>query len=112
MRRVTNGELILPDIQTFHFPTRWKYDVLRALLYFAESGVVYDKRMDEAMELLSSKFRRGYLLRGAAYPGREHFRYETTRAGAMNTLRGLIVLKAYDPDLYRTLLRKIVVLPD
>ena len=47
LRRETDGELILPYITEFHFPTRWKYDVLRALVYFASILYPYDFRMEK-----------------------------------------------------------------
>ncbi|MBT2570747.1 hypothetical protein [Planococcus sp. ISL-110] len=40
MRRKSNNEITLPYIVDFHFPTRWKYDVLRALSYFRPSIIL------------------------------------------------------------------------
>jgi hypothetical protein len=99
-RRLATGEPILPRITEFHFPTRWKYDLLRALLYFAAAAHPYDPRMDEGMDILRERFRRGYLGKGATYTGKLHFSMEPGRAGAMNTIRGLRVLRVYDPAIF------------
>lgn len=111
-RRATTGEPILPAITEFHFPTRWKYDLLRALLYFAASGCPYDPRMDEGMDILRQKFGRGYLMKGSTYAGKIHFPMESSGAGAMNTLRGLRVLRAYDEPLFREKLAGTIRLAD
>ena len=63
------------------------------------------------MDLLRSRFRKGYLPRGSTYSGLLHFRMETGRMGAMNTLRGLRVLRQYDPGLCEQLLRQPLTLP-
>jgi hypothetical protein len=101
MRRETNGELIFSTITEFHFPERWKYDVLKSLVYFASVGHTYDPRMAEALDLLKARLYKGYLGRGSAHGGRLHFKMETGKLGSMNTLRGLRVLKTYDPETYR-----------
>lgn len=106
MRSKSTNEIILPYIVDFHFPTRWKYDVLRALSYFAAINYPYEPALKEGLELLKKKFERGYLIKGPTLTGRIHFHMETTRIGAMNTLRGLIVLKYYDPDYYNEIIRK------
>jgi hypothetical protein len=102
-RRESDQSIILPYITQFHFPTRWKYDVLRALLYFASTGQPFDPRMTEALNLLQAGFAKGYLGRGTTWSGRIHFKMETGKIGQMNTLRGLVVLKSYDQALYEKL---------
>lgn len=111
MRRESNNEIILPYITDFHFPTRWKYDVLRALCYFAAIGYPYEPAMEEGFTLLKKKFEKGYLTKGPTYSGRLHFGMETSRIGAMNTLRGLIVLKHYDPAFYNETINKEIAVP-
>jgi hypothetical protein len=37
-RRKSTGEVVNPSWLQFSFPTRWHYDVLRALEYFREAG--------------------------------------------------------------------------
>src|SRR5512134_1514368 len=54
-RRKTTGEVVDPTWLQFSFPTRWHYDVLRALDYFRSVGDVPDSRLDEAIEVLRSK---------------------------------------------------------
>lgn len=96
MRREENNQIILPYIDQFHFPTRWKYDVLRALSYFAYIKYPYDPRMEEGLEILKKKIKKGFLTKGSTYSGRIHFQMETSKIGSMNSLRGLLVLKQYD----------------
>jgi hypothetical protein len=51
----STGEVIDPAWLEFSFPTRWHYDVLRALEYFRSAGGPPDPRVAEAVELLVSK---------------------------------------------------------
>lgn len=106
MHRESTNEIILPYIVQFHFPARWKYDVLRALVYFAAIGHPHDPAMDEGLALLKKKFEKGYLTKGPDHSGRLHFKMETKRVGAMNTLRGLMVLKHYDRTFYEDIVTK------
>lgn len=106
LRRESDNEIILPYITQFHFPTRWKYDVLRALSYFASIEYTYDSRMEEGITLLKKRMNKGYLTKGSTYAGRIHFPMETTRIGSMNSLRGLLVLKHYDYEYYCNLICK------
>lgn len=106
MRRESTGEIILPYFVQFHFPTRWKYDVLRALSYFAAIRYPYEPAFDEGLDLLKKKFDKGYLTRGSQYTGRVHFQLETTKIGTMNTLRGLLVLKHFDLEYYNEIINK------
>jgi hypothetical protein len=60
MRRKSDGELVDPGFLQFSFPTRWWYDVLRALDYFrsaAAPGAAPDPRLDEALHLVRDKHR-------------------------------------------------------
>lgn len=104
MRRERDGELMFSYIDKFHYPTRWKYDVLRALVYFAKEHVPYDKRMDEALQLLKKRFHNGILPKGPIHTGRTHFPLESEDIKRMNTLHGLIVLKEYDTKTYETMI--------
>jgi hypothetical protein len=112
LRRATTGELIFPHIDAFHFPTRWKYDLLRALVYFTSIDYPYDPRMDEGMDILRERFASGFLSKGSTYAGKVHFPMETARAGAMNTLNGLRVLRAFDPALFAQRINGTIRLPD
>ena len=52
-RRKSTGEVVNPAWLQFSFPTRWHYDVLRALDYFRSAGDAPDPRMDEAIAVCS-----------------------------------------------------------
>ena len=90
-------EIISPAWTMLSFPSRWKYDILRALLYFADAAVPYDHRMDDAMALLLAKRRKdGTWPVQAKHPGQVHFDMEPTGGRSrFNTLRSLRVLNAY-----------------
>jgi hypothetical protein len=100
----THHEPMFPSITEFHYPTRWFYDVLKVLEYFESVKHPNHPSMKEALDLLKSKFHRGYLTKGTTHSGRLHFKLEETYAGRMNTFRGLKVIKFYDPDLYQQLI--------
>ena len=104
MYRLTNGEIIISYITDFHFPTRWKYDVLRVLVYFASVNYKTVPELNEGLSLLKKKFHKGYLLKGPTFTGRLHFKMENGKIGTMNTLRGLMVLKVFDPDEYNRII--------
>lgn len=106
MYRESTNEIVLPYIVQFHFPTRWKYDVLRALSYFAGIRYPYVPALEDGLNLLKKKIKRGYLTKGATYPGKLHFPMSNNKIGAMNTLRGLLVLKYYDLDFYNEMISK------
>lgn len=90
------GEIIDPKFLLLAFPTRWKYDIHRALYHFADATLPYDARMKEALLLLMEKQRKdGTFPRGPSYSGSVHFPLEEGRRGRFNTLRCLRILKAY-----------------
>ena len=99
-RSVRTGEIINPDFIKFHYPMRWKYDAFRALEYFATAGRPYEPRMQEAIDIVIKGMKKGFISKGSQYSGKLHFQLETTKAGRFNTLRALIILKAYAPDHY------------
>jgi hypothetical protein len=83
----------------FSFPTRWHYDVLRALEYFRSSGDDPDPRLGEAIELLRSKQQpEGSWLLEHTHPGEVHFVLEDGdgQPSRWNTLRALRVLRWYE----------------
>lgn len=106
MYRESTNEIILPSIVQFHFPTRWKYDVLRVLSYFAGIRYPYEPSLEDGLNILKKKIERGYLTKGTTYPGKIHFPLNNTKIGAMNTLRGLFILKYYDVDFYYEIISK------
>ena len=58
-RRLATGEVANEQFLSFTYPTRWRYDVLRALDYFRAAaqfgGTMPDSRLGPAIELLRSK---------------------------------------------------------
>ena len=94
-RRASTGEVVDPAWLQLSFPTRWHYDVLRALDYFRSAGPP-DRRTAEAVELLRSKRQpdgRWHLEN--THPGDVHFTLEDGdgRPSRWNTLRALRVLR-------------------
>ena len=98
-RRKSTGEVVNPAWLQFSFPTRWRYDVLRALEYFRSAADAPDARMDEAIELLRSKQQPdGTWLLENTHPGKVHFTLEDGdgRPSRWNALRALRVLRWYE----------------
>ena len=97
-RRKTTGEVVRPTYLEFSFPTRWHYDVLRALDYFRETGEPPDPRVYEAIELLQSKKQSdGTWLLEHTHKGKVHFNLEDGdgHPSRWNTLRAVRVLRWY-----------------
>lgn len=91
------GKIIDKKMLMLSYPSRWRYDILRALDYFRFSGAAYDTRMDDAFQILLKKQRgdNRWPLQ-AKHPGQTHFDMETTGvASRWNTLRALRVLKYF-----------------
>ena len=98
-RRLSTGEVIDHNWTLFSFPTRWHYDVLRGLDYLRSAGVVPDKRLAEAIDLV--KKRRGEDGRWPLqnpYPGQTHFDMDEGegKPSRWNTLRAMRVLDWYE----------------
>jgi hypothetical protein len=99
IRRKSTGDVVNPAWLRCSFPTRWHYDVLRALDYFRSVGDAPDPRMSEAIDLLRSKQQPdGTWLLENTHPGKVHFALEDgdARPSRWNTLRALRVLSWYD----------------
>jgi hypothetical protein len=99
VRRKSTGGVVNPAWLQFSFPTRWHYDVLRALEYFRSVGDLPDSRLDEAMDLLRSKQQPdGTWLLENTHPGKVHFALEDgdSRPSRWNTLRALRVRSWYE----------------
>lgn len=98
-RRKSTGAIVNPEWLQFSFPTRWHYDVLRALDYFRAAGERPDARMNEAIDLLRRKQQPGgvWLLENP-HRGKVHFELEEgdLRPSRWNTLRALRVLRWFD----------------
>ena len=98
-RRKSSGEIVDPAWLKFSFPTRWHYDVLRALEYFRTVGDPPDRRMEEAIDLLRSKRQSdGSWLLENTHPGAIHFLFDDGDGlpSRWNTLRALRVLRWYE----------------
>jgi hypothetical protein len=91
------GEIINKNFLNFPYPSRWYYDILRALDYFRSSGAEYDRRLQPALEVLLKKRRKDNRWNQMAkHPGQEHFEMEKAgQPGRWNTLRAMRVLKYF-----------------
>ncbi len=92
------GEIIHPAMLIPAYPTRWKYDILRALEYFREAGAPYDERMREALEIITQKRTRdGRWKVPAHYPGAVHVEMERSgEVSRWNTLRAMRTIEYFD----------------
>jgi len=92
------GEIIDRKLLMLSYPSRWRYDILRALEYFRLARVKYDPRMDDAVRILLKKRRTdGRWPLQARHPGQTHFDMEKTgQVSRWNTLRALRVLQHLD----------------
>lgn len=98
-RRKSTGAIVDPAWLQLSFPTRWQYDVLRALDYFRAVGDTPDARLAEAIDLLRAKQQPdGTWLLENTHPGMIHFALEDGdgRPSRWNTLRALRVLDWYE----------------
>ncbi|MBU1660586.1 MAG: hypothetical protein KKD28_03845 [Chloroflexi bacterium] len=91
------GEIIDQRMLMLSYPSRWRYDILRALDYFRFSGVKYDPRMQDALTILKEKRHKDnkWPLQ-AKHPGKVHFEMEKKREPSRwNTLRAMRVLNHF-----------------
>lgn len=91
------GEIIHKDFLRLPYPSRWKYDILRALDYFQYAKIPWDDRMTPAIEVIKSKRRKdGTWPVQSKHPGAQHFEMEKAgKPSRWNTLRALRVFKRY-----------------
>jgi hypothetical protein len=94
------GEIIDKKWLMLSYPSRWRYDILRALCHFQAAGAPYDPRLDDALAILKQKRRKdGTWPVQAKHAGQTHFDMEKTGGPSRwNTLRALRVLKSYKPE--------------
>jgi hypothetical protein len=95
-RRASTGEIIDPRFTMFSYPTRWHYDVLRALDYLRSTGQPADERCGMALDLVVAKRDdEGVWLLENTHQGPVHFRMERPDGSPSrwNTLRALRVLR-------------------
>ena len=91
------GETIDKRMTMLSYPSRWYYDILRALDYFQAAGIRYDPRIGPALDILKSKQRKDQTWPlQAKHPGETHFDMEKPgKPSRWNTLRALRVLKHF-----------------
>jgi hypothetical protein len=92
------GDVINPNFLKLYYPSRWYYDILKALDYFRVSKVKYDKRMDDAINvILEKRTVDGQWKLASKHPGQTHFEMEKSgKPSRWNTLRVLRVLRHFD----------------
>jgi hypothetical protein len=95
--KTKTGNIINSKFLILFYPCRWYYDILKALDYFRDSGEHYDKRMEDALQvILSKRTEEGLWKLPARHNGQVYFEME--KAGTRsrwNTLRALRVLKHF-----------------
>ncbi len=93
------GETIHRDFLKLPYPSRWKYDILRALDYFQQVRIDWDDRMEDALQVLQQKRNtHGSWNVQAAHPGQVHAVMEKAgKPSRWNTLRALRVLRYFNP---------------
>ena len=91
------GAVIRAEFLRFTYPPRWKYNLLRALDYFAGCAAPWDERLSDALAVVASKRRPdGRWLSVAPLAGELHpLMEEPRRPSRWNTLLALRVLKAF-----------------
>ena len=91
-----SGEVIHPSFLKLSYPSRWKYDVLRALDYLRRVDGLGDPRVGDALDVLAKKRRKdGRWTVQAKHAGQVHFDMEKAgKPSRWNTLRALRVVRS------------------
>ena len=101
-RRASTGETVDPRFLMPSFPTRWYYDVLRALDYFRLARPERDERCADAIDLLRAKMLPfGLWKLELTHQGPTLFEFDGEHEGFPSrwiTLRALRVLRWWDGD--------------
>ncbi|MDX9848236.1 MAG: prenyltransferase/squalene oxidase repeat-containing protein [Tenuifilaceae bacterium] len=94
------GEVIDKRFLMLSYPSRWRFDILRALVYFQQAQVPYDPRMADAIEVLLHKRRPdGTWPLQAKHSGQTHFDMEPlSKPSRWNTLRAMRVVNYFKLD--------------
>ncbi len=94
------GETIDERFLMLSFPSRWRYDILRALDWFARAKRPRDPRLEPALDVLARKRRTdGTWPLQLKHPGAVHFDMEPIGGPSRwNTLRAARVMAAYQGD--------------
>jgi len=93
-RSSTTGNIVHTAMTRFHFPPRWRHDVLRALDYFQTAYATPDERLTDAIDLVLKRRRKdGRWLLPSRYKGAVFFELEVSgQPSRWNTLRAMSVL--------------------
>jgi len=94
------GKIINKDFLKLTYPSRWRYDILRALDYFQHAKVKWDDRMKPAIQILLKKQHKDSSWNvQAKHPGQVHFEMEKAgKPSRWNTLRAMRVLKHFEME--------------
>lgn len=94
------GEIINKDFLKLSYPSRWRYDILRALDYFQYAGKKWDDRMKEAFGVIQKKRNKnGTWNMQAAHPGQVHFIMEKAgKPSRWSTLRAMRAIKHFETE--------------
>jgi hypothetical protein len=98
-RSLRTGEVIDERWLRFSFPTFWHYDVLRGLDYMRDAGIKPDRRVHEAIEVVTERHHQnGRWPLNLLHRERIPLEMETAIgiASRWNTLRALRILRWYD----------------
>jgi hypothetical protein len=91
------GEIINKDFLKLTYPSRWRYDILRAFDYFQHSNTTWDDRMNRALEVILKKQNKDCTWNvQTKHPGQVHFEMEKAgKPSRWNTLRVMRVFKHF-----------------
>ena len=94
------GQVFDTKMTSMPFPPRWKYDFIRALDYFRVCDAPQDERMNDAIELLQKKQKKGGLWPlNSGMSGRKFFDLEKVgQPSRWNTLRALRILNWWNGE--------------
>lgn len=94
------GKIINKAFLKIPYPSRWKYDILRALDYFQYANCKWDQRMEQAIQALEKKRNKNFTWNlQAKHSGQVHFEMEKAgKPSRWNTLRAMRVLKHYKKE--------------
>jgi len=91
------GKIINKEFLKIPYPSRWKYNILRALDYFQYAKCKWDERMGQAIQVLVKKRNKNSTWNlQAKHPGQIHFEMEKAeKPSRWNTLKAMRVLKHF-----------------
>lgn len=94
------GGIIKPQFTRLSYPSRWYYDILRALDYFTFAKVPYDESMQDAIDIILKKRKKDNMWTlQSNHKGLVHFEMEKVgMPSRWNTLRSMRVLKHFEID--------------